>query len=222
MAKNLDLEEQEQLDQLKAFWARYGSLILLTVALALGTFAGWSFYKNWKSGQEAKAGALFDDLETAVKAGDVDKTTRVFSDMRDHFPRTAYAEQSALLAGKLQADKGKAEAAVATLTWAAEHASDTEYRTMARLRLAGIALDQKKYDDALKLLAAADAQEFVGLVADRRGDVLLAQGKKDEAKVAYLQAWKALDPSVEYRVITESKLTALGASPSEEPAKAAP
>ncbi len=222
MATNLDLEEQEQLDQLKAFWARYGNLVLWVLVLGLGIFAGWNYYNHWTKQGNLKAGVLFDELGRSVQAGDVEKTARVFSDMKQHHAGAAYTEQAALVAAKLQADKGQADAAQATLTWAAEHAADAEYKTLARLRLAGLLLDQKKYDEALKQLDAAGAKEFAGLVADRRGDVLMAQGRADDAKLAYQAAWKAIDPAAEYRQLTEAKLIALGAAPEAEAAKATP
>jgi len=81
------------------------------------------------------------------------------------------------------------------------------------LRLAGLLLQAKDYDAALKQLDAAKAPTFAALVADRRGDVLLAQGKADEARVAYQAAWKAMDEKVEYRRLIDAKLTALGAAP---------
>jgi predicted negative regulator of RcsB-dependent stress response len=221
MATHLDLEEQEQLDQLKAFWKQYGNLITWVVILALGGYAAWMGWNNWQREQSVKAGVLYEELEKAVQAGDVDKTARVFGDMKERFGRTGYAQQSALLTAKLQHDKGQGEAARTTLGWAAENASEGEYRTVARLRLAGLLLDEKKYDEALKQLDGASSTEFAALVADRRGDVLLAQGKKDEAKAAYLQAWKTMDAAVEYRSIVEAKLAALGAAPGEAPASAA-
>jgi predicted negative regulator of RcsB-dependent stress response len=95
----------------------------------------------------------------------------------------------------------------------AANARETEYRTIARLRLAALLLEQKKYDEALKQLDAADAKSFAALVADRRGDVLAAQGKKDEARAAYRAAYAAMDPAVDYRRLVEAKLVALGAAP---------
>jgi predicted negative regulator of RcsB-dependent stress response len=221
MATHLDLEEQEQLDQLKAFWKQYGNLITWVVILALAGFAGWTVWNNYRHEQAIKAGVLYEELDKAVQAGDVEKTARVFSDMKERFARTGYTQQGALLAAKLQFEKGQAEAARATLAWASENASEDEYRTVARLRLAGLLLDDKKYDDALKQLDGATAKEFAALVADRRGDVLLAQGKKDDAKVAYEQAWKAMDETLEYRRMVESKLMALGAAPVADAPKAA-
>jgi predicted negative regulator of RcsB-dependent stress response len=222
MATHLDLEEQEQLDQLKAFWKQYGNLITWVLIIALGGYVGWKVWGNWQQEQSVKAGALYDELDKAAQAGDLDKTARVFADMKERFPRTGYTQQAALLAAKLQFDKKQAEAARATLGWASENASEDEYRTVARLRLAGLLLDDKKYDEALKQLDGASSKEFAALVADRRGDVLLAQGKNDEAKAAYEQAWKTMDESLEYRRMIESKLMALGAAPgAEQPSTAA-
>lgn len=221
MATHLDLEEQEQIDQLKDFWKKYGNLITWVLIVALGGFAGWTFWTNWKQEQSIKAGALYDEIDKAVQAGDLDKTARVFADMKERFPGTGYTQQAALLAAKLQFDKGQADASRATLTWVGENAVEDEYRTVARLRLAGLLLDEKKYDEALKQLDGASAKEFAALVADRRGDVLLAQGKKDDAKAAYAQAWKTMDETLEYRRIVEAKLTVLGAAPEAEKAKSA-
>ncbi len=213
MATHLDLDEQEQLDQLKAFWKSYGSLITWVLIIALAGYGGWTFWGNWQRENSAKAGALFDELDRAAEAGDLDKTARVFADMKERYPKTAYAQQAALLAAKVQLDKGQADAARESLAWASQNATENEYKTIARLRLAGVLLDQKQYDEALTQLAGANAKEFAALVADRRGDVLMAQGKADEAKAAYQQAWKDMDPTMEYRQLVEAKLTSLGAPP---------
>lgn len=213
MATHLDLEEQEQLDQLKAFWKRYGNLITWLLIVVLGAYAAWNGWNWYQRDQAVKSGAMFDQLDKAVQAGDVDQAARVFADMKERYPRTAFTEQGGLMAAKLQADKGKADAALETLAWVGANATEAEYQTLAKLRAAGVLLDQKKYDDALKQLDAATAPDFVALVNDRRGDVLLAQGKKDDAKAAYAKAWSAMDAKVDYRRLIDAKLTALGAAP---------
>ena len=215
MATPLDLEEQEQLDQLKAFWKRYGNLVTWTLIAVLAAFAAWNGWHWWQRDQAVKAGSMFDQLDKAAQAGDADQAARVFADMKSNYPRTAYTEQGGLLAAKVQFDKGQADAALTTLAWVGANAVEVEYQTLARLRAAGILLDQKKYDDALKQLDAATAPDFAALVDDRRGDVLLAQGKKDEAKAAYTKAWKTMDPKVDYRRLIDAKLVALGAAPAD-------
>jgi len=223
MATHLDLEEQEQLDQLKAFWKQYGNLITWVVIAVLGAYAAWNGWNLWQRDQAVKAGAMVDELDLAAQAGDADKAGRIFEDLKDRYPRTAFAEQGALMAARAQFEKGQADKAKATLAWVADNAKEAEYQTIARLRLAGLLLDEKKYDEALKQLDAAGSKEFEALVADRRGDVLLAQGKKDEAKAAYAMAWKSMDPGVDYRRLIDAKLTALGAPPeSDKPQTATP
>jgi predicted negative regulator of RcsB-dependent stress response len=219
MATHLDLEEQEQLDQLKAFWKQYGNLITWTLIAALGAFAAWNGWNWWQRDQSGKASAMYDELEKAARVGDAAKAAGVFADMKERFPRTTFTQQGALLAAKVQFEKGQPDAAGATLAWVSENATEDEYKSAARLRLAGLLLDQKKYDEALKTLDDASAKEFEALVADRRGDVLLAQGKTDEAKAAYNKAWQAMEPTVEYRRLIEAKLTALGAAPQADKPK---
>ena len=213
MATPLDLQEQEQLDQLKALWKQYGTLLTWLLIAVLAAFAAWNGWNWWQRDQAIKAGSMFDQLDKAAQAGDADQTARVFADMKERYPRTPFTQQGGLLAARVQFEKGQADAALATLNWVSANAAETEYQTIARLRAAGILLDQKKYDDAIKELDAATAADFAALVADRRGDVLLTQGKKDEAKAAYQAAWQAMDARVEYRRLIDAKLTALGAAP---------
>ena len=215
MATHLDLEEQEQLDQLKTFWKQYGNLVTWLLIAVLAAYAAWNGWNWWQRDQAVKAGAMFDQLDKAAQAGDADQAARVFADMKERFPRTAFTQQAGLLAARVQFQKGQSDAALATLAWVSANAVETEYQTVSRLRAAGVLLDQKKYDDALKQLDGATSPEFEALVADRRGDALLAQGKAEEAKAAYTKAWKAMDSKIEYRRLIEAKLTALGAAPAE-------
>ena len=214
MATHLDLQEQEQVDQLKAFWNQYGNLITWTLILALGAFAAWNGWNWWQREQGVKASAMFDELERASLAADLERSTRIFGDLKERYPRTAHAQQGALLAAKVQADKGQADAALASLAWAADNGSDDGLKAVARLRAAGLLLDKKQYDAARAQLDAAGsgsaAPGFTALVADRRGDLLLAQGKKEEARASYEVAYKAMDEMLEYRRLVEAKLTSLG------------
>lgn len=216
MATQLDLQEQEQLDALKAFWKQYGNLITWTITLVLLVFAAWNGWNWYQREQAVKAGVMHEEVDKSIAANDLEKAVRVFGDLRQRFGGTVYAAQAALLVARAQAEAGKTDDARASLGWAAEQGSDEAYRSVARLRLAGLDLDAKKYDEALKSLDAVKAPSFAGLVADRRGDVLMAQGKKAEAVAAYQAAWKGLDPAVEYRRLVEAKLVALAAPP--EPA----
>lgn len=218
MASHLDLEEQEQLDQLKAFWNKYGNLITWVITLALLGFVGWNGWGWWQRDQAAKATALYDSLEAAEKAGDADKANRAFADLKERFPSTTYAAQGGLLAAKMQFDKGQVDTATATLGWVAEKGA--EYREVAKLRLAGLQIDAKQYDAANKTLDGIASPDYAPLVADRRGDIALLQNKTDVAKAEYAKAYAGLDKQLDYRKLVEAKLTSLGAAPVEPEVKA--
>jgi predicted negative regulator of RcsB-dependent stress response len=222
MARHLDLEEQEQLDQLKHFWNQYGNLITWVLIAVFGSIAAWNGWQYWQRTQATQAAALYDEMERAVQGGDAARVDREFADIKDRFGRTAYAQQAGLLAAKVMVDKGNTEGAKAALAWVADKSSDEGYAATARLRLAALLAEAKAYDEALKQLAGDMPKSFQPLVADRRGDVYALQGKKAEAKAEYLKAWQGMDAQTEYRRMVEVKLNALGVDPQAAQAAAAP
>lgn len=221
MAKALDLQEQEQVEEFKAFWKKWGNPLTWTLTAVLLAFAGWNGWGWYQRDQAAKAAVLFEQLDRAALAGDAERVGRVFNDLKDRYPRTAIAQQAGLVAARLQYEKGQIDAAKASLGWVAGNAKEDEYRVVANLRLAGVLMDSKAYDEALKALAATSSPAFAGLLADRRGDVLMALGKPDEAKAAFQAAYKALDASIDYRRLVEAKLIAMGAPPAATPSEGA-
>ena len=213
MAKHLDLEEQEQLDQLKAFWNQYGNLISVALIVVFGTIAAYNGYNYWQRSQALQASTMFDEVERAAKAGDATKVERAFADMKDKFGGTVYAQQAALVAARTLQDKGNTDGAKAALSWVADKSADESYKAVAQLRLAALLLEAKSYDEALKQTEGSFAKEFAALVADRRGDIFMAQGKKPEAKAEYEKAYKAFEERAEYRRLVEVKLNSLGVDP---------
>ncbi|RTL34417.1 MAG: tetratricopeptide repeat protein [Burkholderiales bacterium] len=222
MAAHLDLEEQEQLEQVKAFWKRWGNLITWIITAALAAFAAWQGWNWYQRDQAAKAAAMYEEFDRALAAQDLDKAAVAAGDLKARFASTAYATQAGLQVAKLQVEKGKADDARQSLSWVAEHGAEGgPYRDLARLRLAGLQIDAKAYDDAAKTLDGIKATEFAGLVADRRGDLLLLQDKRDAAKAEYQKALAALEKTQDYRRIVEAKLATLGVPTAVETAGAA-
>ncbi|KGM39242.1 membrane protein [Aquabacterium sp. NJ1] len=208
-----DLEQQEQLDQVKHFWKQYGNLITWVLVLALGAYAAWTGYLYWQQQRAIGAGGLYEELDRAAGAGNTDKAIQAFADLKSKYAGTTFAEQGALMVAKVAVEHQKADQGKAALQWLVDSGKNANLVAIARLRLAGVQMDAKQYDEALKTLSADTPAEFAALVQDRRGDVLLAQGKKDEAVKAYAEAWKNMDATVEYRRFIEGKLTALGQPP---------
>lgn len=213
MANHLDLEEQEQLDQLKHFWKQYGNWITWALILVLGGFASWNFYNYYQRSQSQQAAAMFDEVERVVKSGDAAKIDRVFADMKDRFASTVYAQQSGLLVAQQMFKSGNTDAAKAALVWVSQKSSDTGYQAIAKLRLAGILIESKSFDEALKQLDGTFPTSFLPLVADRKGDIYMLRQQKKEAITEYIKAYKGFDDQVEYRRLVEVKLNSLAVDP---------
>jgi predicted negative regulator of RcsB-dependent stress response len=204
-------DEQESIESVKAWWARWGNLTTWIAIAALVAAAGWNGWNYWQRRQAAEASVLYEQMQQAVASNDKTKVARVASDMEDKFGGTAYAQMTALAAAKSLYAAGDLAAAKAQLQWAVDHAKDDEYKQVAKLRLATLLLDEKAYDTGLALLSGTPSDAFKGLVADRRGDLLAAQGKSDDARAAYKLALDALpkDDSAA-RQLVQFKLDALG------------
>lgn len=210
MATNFDLQEQEQLDNIKHFWATWGMWISGVVLVAVAAWAGWTGYKYWQDRQAHQAAALYDAVEQADQLGDLDRLQQAFDDIKQRYAGTTYAQHAGLLAAKTFVDKGRSESARDALLWVTEHAKDSGLVSIARLRLAALQMQLKDYDAALTQLGQKFPSEFAPLVDDRKGDVLVLQGKKEEAAKAYEAAYKSMEPRLEYRRVVEAKLNALG------------
>jgi predicted negative regulator of RcsB-dependent stress response len=215
MASHLDLEEQEQLEELKHFWKRWGDLITWGLIVVLGAYAAWNGWQAWSSKQAAQAAALYDTVERTAMSGDVGLLDRSVADIEDQFPRTTYAQQAALLAARVYQDKDRATDAKKQLQWVIDKSGDEGYQALARLRLAGLLIQDKAFDDARQQLTAKVPEAFAPLMADRLGDLALLENKPDQALQHYKNAWKGFEPNADYRRLVAVKLAALGADPEE-------
>ena len=215
-----DLEEQEQLASLKAFKDKYGNILMSIAIVLLLAYSGYNWYKYDQSKQAVGASILFNNLQTAIDAKDNALVQRTAGDIQSKFGKTAYAQMSALAAAKSAFDASDLKTAKAQLQWVVSNGSD-EYKSIAKLRLAGVMLDEKAYDEALALLATPFMKEFAGAVADRKGDVLVAQNKVAEARTAYLAALAAMGKKGPGRGLVEMKLEAIGGTVPVEAAPAA-
>jgi len=206
-----DLEEQEQLDSIKAWWARYGTLIMSLLTVVAIAWAGWWGWKAYQGHQANQAMGYFEALEDAARVGDSYSTVRINAavvTLRDEYGTTGYAARGALVAADALLRQNEIDSAKRQLEWLAASADHPALQPVARVRLAGVLLDQKQYDEALAMLINPPAA-FATLYADRRGDVYAAQGKSDEARKAWQSALDGLTPTDPLRQVVQLKLDAL-------------
>lgn len=210
-----DLEEQEQIATIKAWWSKYGNLVTWSLIILLAGFSGWSIWNNLQQKSVTQAGQLFDELQKAAAAKDNGKVQRAVADMQEKFSKTVYAQMGALTAAKLAIDTGDLKTAKAQLQWVIDNGIGDEYKAIAKVRIAGIFLDEKAYDDGLKILSGEFPPQFESLVADRKGDILVAQNKIPDARAAYQRALDKADQKNPSRQLIQVKLDAIGGTPAK-------
>ena len=187
-----DLEEQEQIAELKAFWNRYGNIILVAISAALLVVAAWRFWGWYQGSQSAQAAVVYAELQRAAGAHDTKKVRELAGTLIESHSNSLYAALGALIAAKAHFDSGDLKTARAQLQWVVDKARDPEVQALARLRLSSVLLDEKAYDEALKVLATKPPTAFEALFEDARGDILLAQGNRSDARAAYQAALSKL------------------------------
>jgi predicted negative regulator of RcsB-dependent stress response len=216
-----DLEEQEQLDELKTWWKMYGNLVTTAVTIAALAVLAWQGWNWWQRKQAGEASTLYAAVQESAAKGDAKRSREIAGELIDKFAGTAYAGMAALLSARAQTEGGDMKTAQVQLTWAADNAKDDGIRDLARLRLAAVLLDQKAYDDALKQLAAEPAAQLAPRFNEMKGDILAAQGKTAEAVTAYETALAKLEPAVKeggaaaaasgvYKEVLQTKRDSLG------------
>ena len=206
----LDLQEQEQLAEFKAWWSRYGNLLLTSLIIIFLTIAAYNGWRYYQRSQALAAAAVFDQLQTAAASGDKAKTREISGVLLANYGSTSFAPMGALITAKVQFEGGDIQTAKAQLQWVIDNSRDEELKHVARVRLAGVLLDEKQFDDGLKVLEATHPAHFDALYADRRGDLLLAQGKSAEARIAWQEALAKLDNKTNLRGSVQLKLDLTG------------
>lgn len=208
----LDLQEQEQVDALKAWWNDNGKWVIGVLVVGLLAFAGNQYWKNRQAGQAEEAAKLYSEVMKQTASNDAKRIGDAADALVNRYGNSAYAPRAQLLAAQASLQVRDIPRAKVQLNWVIEHASESALQDTARLKLASVMLDEEKYDEALKQLEAAHPESFTGLYADLKGDVLSAMGKLADARVAYQLALEKTDVKSTYRNLIQLKLDGLGAA----------
>ena len=205
----LDLEEQEQVDELKALWKKYGNYItrgVIAFFVLYGLFQGWGYYQTKQSQGASEIYQSIVVLDEKNTKDILEKSQKLLDD----YSGTPYAGRAAILFAKASYLEGNKDKAKEKLEWASSHAKESATESIALIQLGQILVEEKKYEDALKKANDVDNEGYLGLSNDLKGDILNAMGKKEEAKKAYQEALKRFGPKDPYAKLTQEKLESLG------------
>jgi predicted negative regulator of RcsB-dependent stress response len=204
-----DLEEQEKIDGLKSWWEVYGTLVIIIVATFVAGISGaqaWKYYQKQQSDQTVE---LFISLQRIDESGDSEKIRDAARLLTDGFPSSGYASRAALIAARASIDAKDIKNARESLQWMLVNTEESELKDIARLRLAGLLLDEKKHDEALRVLESKHSEFFDSLYGDLKGDIYADKGSTLEARAAYKMAMNKTDKKETRYKIIQMKLDAL-------------
>jgi predicted negative regulator of RcsB-dependent stress response len=204
-----DLEEQEKIDGLKSWWEVYGTLAIIIAATFVAGISGtqaWKYYQKQQSDQTVE---LFISLQGIDESGDSEKIRDAARLLTEGFPGSGYASRAALISARASIDAKDIKNARNQLQWVLVNTEEIELKDIARLRLAGLLLDEKKHDEALKLLESKHSEFFDSLYGDLKGDVFANKGSISEARAAYKMAMSKIDKKETRYKIIQMKLDAL-------------
>ena len=194
-----DLQEQESVDELKAWWEKWGNLVLSVITVVCLAFAGYNGMKWWQRHQAQEAGLAYSSLQTAImQQSEVSSVEKIVDALIEDAGSTVYGPMGALSASRYLESKGEAAKAQELLHWVVTESDRIEYQTVARVRLAGFLIDDKKYEEAVSMLSAAQPTDRqIALVNDRLGDAYFAKGDIVNARRVWQEALKhPIDPAL--------------------------
>jgi len=205
-----DLEEQEQIATLKGWWKDNGTFVLGALVAVSLAVSGWFGWRNWQAGQAASAGAQYESLVRAAQGGDLKAMREAGAALAENYAGTVYASLGALASAKTLFDRGDLKGSRAQLQWVMEKGATDDFKDLARLRMAAVLLDEKGYDEALKLMEAKPAAPLEPQYAAMKGDLLVAKNQPAEARTAYRAALEKAGGSEAFRASVQMRLDALG------------
>lgn len=201
-----DLDEEQQLEIIKDWLRRNGKWLFAAVVVASIASASFFGYRHYERVRDEKASTLYDTLSKMQDGTDLKKVRLAASGIMETYPKTAYAPRAALIVAQRDFDAGEMNDAKLQLQWVLDHSREPELRDVARLRFARVLFDEKKFAEAIAMLDGKHEDAFDGLYSDLKGDIFLDQGKRDQARSAYLLALNKTEKATSYHDLIQIKL----------------
>jgi predicted negative regulator of RcsB-dependent stress response len=210
------LSEKEQVERLRQWWRDNGWFLIGGAALGGLALLGWNQYWAYQARTSEKAAVVYESIQQAIAAPNLEQASTLLKQMRVDYPSAAYTHQAGLAVAKAELITDPQRAAD-DLRYTMEHSKDEELAMIARLRLARVLAYREQYPDALAVLSVDKPGKFAGRINEIKGDILVAQGKVEEARAAYLAAMVASGAEVLDRSFLQMKLADLPSSPPVTP-----
>ncbi|MCX8515108.1 MAG: tetratricopeptide repeat protein [Burkholderiales bacterium] len=205
-----DLQEQEQISNLKYFWQKGGKYIIGLVVLIIIAYIGntlWNIHKQNQAAQAATVYALFED---GMKAESIVAVMGPVNQLQTEYPKTEYAAMASLEAAKFWWTLKNESEAMHLLNWVIDNAADKGLISIARIHLADAFIDQNNFTQAMDQLQASHEAAFDFMYYMKRGDLYVVKGQADRARDAYKEALAKVGNDVNLQQMIQMRIDVLG------------
>lgn len=203
-------DEHEQSERVRKWVREYGFSIVMGVVLAFAGIFGWRQWGEYQTGQAQLASEYYSIVRTELEAGRVDSAEAQYQAMRDAVGRRAYTALAGMLMANLLVEEGRVEEVVPIYSEILERRKFRALWPVAKLRLARVYHALGDASAALALLEGSPPDGFEAAWAEVRGDLLLADGRVEEARQAYRQAVEKITGDGGNPRLVQIKLDATG------------
>ena len=201
--------EKEQIEAVRKWWKANGKSIIVGIVLGSALVIGWRWWSAQQNKQSEIASVQYEAVLQEIKKGDNDAALKSGGRLLEAFEKSEYASLTALELAKVKVDQSDLEGARFYLQWVVDHTSSAPLKDVARLRLARILFAKNDKAGALKLVNAVNSKDFALPAQELKGDILMAQGDRDQARAAYSAAANAITQGAD-RSRIEMKLAEAG------------
>ncbi|WP_165831957.1 MULTISPECIES: tetratricopeptide repeat protein [Gammaproteobacteria] len=201
--------EDQQVEQVKSFIKEYGPWIVGGLVVGLGLMFAWRSFQSAQLAEQQAATAqvkqIVDQLD--AETSEVIEAQSVLGELSD----SDYAALTRLVVAKSAVAAENLEEAATQLEMAMNESTNAQVTSIAALRLARVEIALGRYDNASNALSQVTVTSYAALKSEIEGDLHLAQGNEDAARMAYASALESSESGMN-RVL-QMKLDSLAVNP---------
>ena len=201
--------DDEKGEEIKQWWRDNGRSVIVGCVLGIVVIFSGRYWLNYQQNQAESASFGYQNVVVQLAEDNVEQASMTTQALFDNYASTPYAVFAALEMATQSVEDGDAQTAESYLRWVISNAELSAHQEIARLRLGQLLLSANQYEQALTMVNESTSTAFSSLFAELRGDVLMAQGNKLDAKMAYQTAIVGLAQGSARQILLQVKLNDL-------------
>lgn len=195
-------ETDEQRAEALVDWLKSnGVFLVLSFCLVVGGVIGWDYYKDHTQEKLSVQATNYYVFEQSLESGNLNE--KAINAVMTDDKSVGFKDLVILQKAAFEASANNLQGAITDLRTQIEKVKDPVMKDLFRYRLAVVLYDTKDYKAALDELNLMTTKSYVGLVKALQGDIYVQEGRLDNAKTVYTEAFEILQSPIIQRKINQ-------------------